>query len=82
MPFAPATWMQLEILILNKVSQKEKKNTIWYHLYVESKIWHKWSYLQNRNRSQTCRVDLGLPGGGSGIDEGFGVSGCKLLHLE
>jgi len=21
-----------------------------YHLYVESKIWHKWNYLQNRNK--------------------------------
>ena len=21
-----------------------------HHLYVESKIWHKWAYLQNRNR--------------------------------
>ena len=29
---------------------KRKTNTIWYHLYVESKIWHKWAYLWNRNR--------------------------------
>ena len=26
------------------------ENIIWYHLYVESKIWHRWNYLQNRNR--------------------------------
>ena len=39
MPFA-ATWMQLEIIIPSEVSQK-RTNTIWYHLYVESKIWHK-----------------------------------------
>ena len=38
-----ATWMQLEIIILNEVNQK-KINTVWYHLYVESKIWHKWTY--------------------------------------
>ena len=38
MPFA-ATWTDLEITILNKVSQK-KTNTI-YHLHVISKIPHK-----------------------------------------
>ena len=37
MPFA-ATWMQLEIIILSEVSQTEKDKSIWYHLYVESKI--------------------------------------------
>ena len=34
-----ATWLDLEIIILSKVSQRET-NTI-YHLYMESKIWHK-----------------------------------------
>ena len=34
MPFA-ATWMQLEIIILNEV-RKGKTNTTRYHLYVES----------------------------------------------
>ena len=33
-----ATWMELEFIILSEESQKEKENTIWYHLYVESKI--------------------------------------------
>ena len=39
MPFA-AAWMQLEMIILSEISQKEKEK---YHmiLYVESKIWHK-----------------------------------------
>ena len=36
MPFA-ATWMHLEIIILNEV-RKRKTNTIRYHLYVESEI--------------------------------------------
>ena len=36
MPFS-ARWMDLEIIILSKVSQK-KTNTIGCHLYVESKI--------------------------------------------
>jgi len=43
--------------------KKRKKNTIWYHLNVESKIWYEWTYLQNRNRSQTWREDLWLPRG-------------------
>ena len=34
-PFA-ATWVQLEISVLSEV-RKRKTNTIWYHLYVESK---------------------------------------------
>ena len=38
-----ATWMQLEIIILSKVSSERGRqvNTIRYHLYVESKVWHK-----------------------------------------
>ena len=50
MPFA-AIWMDLEIIILNEVSQR-KTNSIWYHLYVESKKKkrYKWTYIQNRNR--------------------------------
>ena len=50
--------MQLEILTLSEV-RKKKTTTIWYHLYVESKIWYKWTYPQNRNRL-TERADLWL----------------------
>ena len=35
MPFA-ATCVDLEIVILSEVSQKQKDNIIWYHLYMES----------------------------------------------
>ena len=41
--------MDLEIIILSEVTQKET-SIVWYHLYVESKICHKWTYLRNRNR--------------------------------
>ena len=47
MPFA-AAWVDLEIFILSEI--KRKTNSICYHLYVESKIQHKSTYLQNRNR--------------------------------
>ena len=83
MPFA-AIWMQLEILILNEI-RKRKINTIWYHLYVESKIWHKWTYLWNRNSLTDIENRLVAAkgeAGGSGMDWEFRVSRCKLLHLE
>ena len=35
-----ATWMELETLILSEISHR-KTNNIWYHIYVEPKIWHK-----------------------------------------
>ena len=56
MPFS-ATWMDLEIIVLNEVRQR-KTSTIWYHLDVESKIWHKWTYLQNIN-IQTYKTTCG-----------------------
>ena len=81
MPFA-ATWMQLEMIILSEVSQR-KTNTIWYHLYMESKIWHKWIYLWNRNRLTDVENRLAKGEGvGRGMDWEFGVGRCKLLHLE
>ena len=50
MPFA-ATWMDLDLIILNEINQKNT-NIIRYHLYVESnKKRYKWTYMQNRNRS-------------------------------
>ena len=66
MPLA-ATWMNLEIIILSKVSQKEKKKHLITALYVESKkTWYKWTYLQNRNRLTDLRMNLWLPRGKEG----------------
>ena len=31
------------------MKSQRKINIIWYHLYVESKNWYKWTYIQNRN---------------------------------
>ena len=77
-----ATWVQLEIVMLSEV-RKRKTNTIWYHLYVESKIWHKWSYLWNGNTDIENRLVVAKGEGlGGGVGWEFGVGRCKLLHLE
>ena len=64
-PFA-ATWMDLEIIILNKVRQR-KTNIIWYHLYVESKKMIQMSLFTkqkktHRHRKQTCGYQRGWGG--------------------
>ena len=49
---------------INEVRMRKTK-TIWYHLYVESKIWHKRSIYKtekdHRHGDQTC-VCQGTPG--------------------
>ena len=68
MPFA-GTWIQLTIIILSEVSQKKINNTIWYHVYVESKIGHTQAYLWNR-KSHRCREQTGVAKG-EGRGEGW-----------
>ena len=56
MPFA-ATWMDLQIIILNEVRQR-KTNIMWYKLYVESKKNDKMNLFTkqkqtHRHRKQT-----------------------------
>ena len=46
LPFS-AIWIELDILMLSE-KRKKKTNFIWYQLHVESKIWHKWTYLWNK----------------------------------
>ena len=78
MPFS-TTWMQLEIIIYRKASQKEKAK---YHmLSLLCGIWQKWSYLQNRSRLTDTESTLGVAERG-GTDWEFGVRRCKLLHIE
>ena len=61
-------------------SQK-KANTIWYHLYVESKIWHIWTYLQNRNRLTGIEIRLVVAKeervGGEGWTGNLGLGGAS-----
>lgn len=32
------------------MTARQRKTNVWYHLYVGSKEWSKWIYLQNINR--------------------------------
>ena len=60
MPFA-ARWMQLETLILNEVSQKDKYHTI--SLISRNKYMAQMNLPQKR-KSWTWRTDSWLPDGG------------------
>ena len=57
--------------------RKIKTNTIWYHLYVESKIWHRWTYPQNRNRltDMKSRLVFAKEEGGGREWDGLGIWG-------
>ena len=74
--------MYLEITVLREVSQR-KTNIIWYHLHVESKIWYKWTYLQNNDRltdvENKLMVTKGKWWGRRGINWEFDISRYKLL---
>ena len=52
---------------------------------MESKIWHKRTYLQNRNGFTDVENRLVVAkgeGDGGGMEWEFGVSRRKLLHIE
>ena len=55
-------------------------------LYVESKKWYNWTYLQNRNRFTELDKTLWLPGKGEGQAEAivreFGMDMYILLYLK
>ena len=61
MPFA-ATWMDLEIVILSEVSQRQRQ--IYDITYVWNlKTGYKWTYLQSRNRVTDVENKLMVTGG-------------------
>ena len=76
-------WMQLEIIILSEVSQKEKTNT-----YDITYMWNLKYYTNEfiyETDSQTQRTNLWLPGGkrsGRGMDWEFGINRCIVLYIE
>ena len=73
MPFA-ATWTDLNIITLSEVNQR---NIVWQHLYVESKIWYEWNYLQKSSGLRDIEDKLWPPkdkGGKEGMNWGFGLT--------
>ena len=82
MPFA-AIWMQLQIIIPREI-RKRKTHTIWYHLSVEYKIWHKRTYLQKWKRLTDIKNKLVVAEGEGRAMYGLEVwvSRCKRFHLE
>ena len=83
MPFA-ATWMDLEIIILSVISQKEKYK---YHDVI-----YTWDLTYGTNeliydieadkyRQQTLCLPRGR-GNERGMDWEFRISRCKLLYIE
>jgi len=52
-----ATYIQLQIIILSEI-KSEKHKLYGFHLYVESKLWHKWTYIQNRKRLIDIEIRL------------------------
>ena len=80
MPFA-ATCMQLEKTRLSEVGQEEKDKYHMITLHVESEMWHKGTYLHNRNRLTDVENRLVLAkreSGGSGRHWEFRVVSCRL----
>ena len=81
MPCA-ATWMDLEIIILCE-ARRRKTDTIWCHLYMESKVWHKLTYLQDSNRFTDIANRPVVARGYRGRDGlESGISRCRPLSIE
>ena len=63
------TWMDIETIILSEVNQT-KTNSMWYHLYVESKNIIQMN-LFTKQDSQTSKTNLWLP---KGRGQGWGIN--------
>ena len=75
--------MDLEIIILSK---SDREIQIPHDItYVESKIWHRWTYLWNRNRLTDLENELVVTSGegcSRRTDWEFGIGMYTLLHLK
>jgi len=82
MPLA-ATWMDIESVTLNEVSQR-RRNSVWHPLYAESKKkWCKWTYKTKqthrlRQWTYICRRE----GWGEGFVREFGIDTYRVLYLK
>ena len=78
-----ATWMELETPVLSEMSEREKQKPyitcMWNLKYGQMNLSTE-KKQTHRHGEQTCGCQG--EGGGSGMDVEFGVSRCKLLHLE
>ena len=68
-----------------KYVRQKKTNTMWNHSYVESnfKKWHKWTYLQNKNRLTEIENRTMVTKGGvwrRWINQEFGINTLTLLY--
>ena len=77
------TWLQVEIIILSKVSKSEKERQMPYDITCMWNLKYGLVY-KAETKSQAERTDLQFPRerDGRGLDWEFGVSRCKLLHIE
>ena len=65
-----------------KWSKSEKEQIPYDITYVESKIRHRWTYLQNRKRLTDIESRLVVAKEGwGGMEWEFGISRCKLLYI-
>ena len=82
MPFV-ATWMELETLILSKVSRKEKDK---YHMIslISGISYMAQMNLSTKNKIMDMenRLVVAKEEGREWVDWEFGVNRCKLLLLE
>jgi len=64
-------------------SQRENDKHHMCHLYMESKVWHKWTYLQDSNRFTDVANRPVVARGDRGRDgREPGISRCRPLSIE